>query len=65
MVKSLFQRLFGGSKKQPEAPKTFKQKNRSIFMNRYAGFAYFLIGWHIFGYIIIKTARNKAEEQGS
>lgn len=64
MLKSLFQRFFGGSKMKPEAPKTFKQKNRSIFMNRYAGGVYFLIGWHLFGYIIIKTARNKAEDQG-
>ncbi len=67
MIGSFLSKLFGEkktAKQQPEVPKSFKQTNRSLFMNRYAGGVYFLIVWHIFGYFLISSAREKAEKDG-
>jgi len=67
MIRSFLSKLFGQkktAKQQPEVPKSFKQTNRSLFMNRYAGGVYFLIVWHIFGYFLISSAREKAEKDG-
>lgn len=63
MIRGIFEKFFGNAK-NPKAPKSFKLTNRSIFMNRYAGLVYFLIGWHLFGYVIMSTAKNRAEKQG-
>ncbi len=66
MLKDLFSKWFSNSSaNKPKAPKTFKQKNRSIFINRYAGLVYFLVAWHTFGYFIIKLAKDNANQRGS
>lgn len=62
MFKEFISKFFNQNK--PKAPKTFKQKNRSIFINRYAGLVYFLVAWHTFGYLIAKIAKIKANQQG-
>lgn len=65
MLKDLFSKWFSNSSaNKPKAPKTFKQKNRSIFINRYAGLVYFLVAWHTFGYFIIKLAKDNANQRG-
>ena len=65
MLSDLINKWFSrSSAKKPQAPKTFKQKNRSIFINRYAGLVYFLIVWHTFGYLIVKLGAKSAEQRG-
>ncbi|CAF0854314.1 unnamed protein product [Brachionus calyciflorus] len=48
----------------PQIPKSFKQKNRSIFLNRYAGIVYFIVVWHAFGYVLISSAKKKVDLEG-
>ena len=69
MLKSLLNKwlnrtLPSSSLSKAQVPKAFTQKKSSIFMNRYAGLIYFLISWHCFGYIVMKLAKAKAEEEG-
>lgn len=63
MISKLLSKIFGISSK-PQAPKTFAQKKRSIFLNRYAGVIYFLVCWHVFGHLIIFGAKDKAKQEG-
>ncbi len=65
MIKSLLDKIFNRNKSvKLEVPKNFKQKNRSIFFNRYTGIVYFLISWHMFGYLIMNLARDNAQKKG-
>ena len=67
MVKSFFNKLFSkfsGTQNSVQIPKAFKEKKRSIFINRYAGLIYFIVVWHTFGYFIASSARNKAQKEG-
>ena len=61
-IGSFFDRLF--NRNQPKAPKTLRQSKKSILLNRYYGIVYFLIGWHAFGYVIAKSAHNRAQKEG-
>ena len=67
MIKQFFNKLFGrntSKSQQSSLLKTFRQKKKSVFLNRYAGVFYFLITWHCFGYIVASVAKKKANEQG-
>jgi hypothetical protein len=66
MFKNLIAKLFGNNNnKQVEIPKAFREKKKSIFLNKYAGLIYFIVVWHAFGYILISTAKSTADKQGS
>lgn len=69
MFSKILEKLFGSStpfslSSSPQAPKTFAQKKRSLFFNRYAGVVYFLICWHFFGSVVLSAAKEKAKKDG-
>ena len=75
MLKSLFSKFLNvksstNTQEAPKVPKAFKAQQqkgffkRSVFLNRYAAFIYFLITWHTFGYIIFKSVSNRAAQEG-
>lgn len=65
MLRSFITKLLNTfSSNKPQAPKQFKAKNRSIFLNRYAGVFYFILAWHTFGYLIVKLAKVNASKRG-
>ncbi len=61
---SFFSNLFKSQRNKPKVPKVLAKKSKSILFNKYFSLVYFLIGWHAFGYLIIKLAQNKAEREG-
>ena len=67
MLRNFFKKWFNKNNNdinQQKVPQGFKQKNRRIFLNRYAGVIYFLLAWHTFGYLIIKFANISAHKRG-
>lgn len=49
----------------PPIPKAFKKKNKSIFLNKYSGLIYFIVVWHLFGYVLISSAKKQADNEGT
>jgi hypothetical protein len=64
MLRELFSKWLGVKSSTPQAPKTFKQTKRSVFLNRYMGIFYFLVAWHVFGYLIASATQNRAKKDG-
>jgi hypothetical protein len=51
----------------PPIPKEFQRNTRlkKFFLSKYFTFFYFVVLWHLVGYLIIKLAKNEADKDDS
>ncbi|RNA26019.1 TELO2-interacting 1 -like protein [Brachionus plicatilis] len=64
MISNILNWLKKFKSQNPPVPKAFKKKNTSIFLNKYSTLIYFIVVWHVFGYVLISNAKKQADSEG-
>lgn len=64
MFKKLWDSWFKSKNSNVAQPQGFKQKKRSVFLNRYFGVFYFIVVWHALGYFSFGLIKEKANSEG-